>query len=224
VLLGAVVADCVPEFDEDQAEALDRLVKTARPGLTVPRIALRYRLQTDTHGLERSRHRIVAPDIVTGRTRPLLELDRHGRAAPQVIGSIMAAAELPPAGRKIAFRAIDAAIARPGWLPEGLDVVRRFDALPGARPVLPGMPGPASEEDWTGVPTDRRWAMEVLGIQPGRTFDRDDVQRRFRRLVRLAHPDHGADAAGAGERLSELAEAREVLLVTIASAEERPAG
>jgi hypothetical protein len=160
---------------------------------------------------------------MAGRTRPLLELDRHGRAAPQVIGSIMAAAELPPAGRRIAFRAIDAAVARPGRLPEGLDVVRRYDALPGARPALPGMPV-ASEDDWAGVPTDRRWAMEVLGIQPGRRFDRDDVQRRFRRLVRLAHPDHGAEAAGAGERLSELAEAREVLLATIASAAERPAG
>ena len=35
---------------------------------------------------------------------------------------------------------------------------------------------------------------------------------RFRRLVRLAHPDHGAAGLGAAERLSELAEARTVLL------------
>ena len=27
---------------------------------TVPRISLRYRLQTDVHGLDRSRHRIVS--------------------------------------------------------------------------------------------------------------------------------------------------------------------
>jgi hypothetical protein len=39
-------------------DALDRLVDVARKGtLTVPRIALRYRLQRDTHGLDLSRHR-----------------------------------------------------------------------------------------------------------------------------------------------------------------------
>ena len=43
-------------------------------------------------------------------------------------------------------------------------------------------------------------------------LERTDVQARFRRLVRLAHPDHGAAGLGAAERLSELAEARTVLL------------
>jgi curved DNA-binding protein CbpA len=54
--------------------------------------------------------------------------------------------------------------------------------------------------------------------------ERNDVQRRFRRLVRLAHPDHGAVSAGAAERLAELAEARELLLGLITSAGEQPAG
>ena len=47
VLIGAVVAECVPGLDEEQVDALARLVDVARSGnLTVPRIALRYRLQT----------------------------------------------------------------------------------------------------------------------------------------------------------------------------------
>jgi curved DNA-binding protein CbpA len=60
--------------------------------------------------------------------------------------------------------------------------------------------------------------MEVLGLRAGMAVDRADVQARFRRLVRQAHPDHGGAHVGAAERLAELAEARELLLGTIATA------
>jgi hypothetical protein len=216
VLLGAVVAEHLPDLDAEQAELLPRLVHDARDGLSVPRIALRYRLQTDTHGLDRSRHRIVSE---TGRL--VLELDRHGRPDPQVIGTVMAAASLPPSGRGIAFRAIDAAMRRPGVLPEGLEVRRLLLGIPGAAPTPPGARRRGDWESttvaWAGVPADTRWAMEVLGLKAGSDLDRADVQARFRRLVRLAHPDHGAARAGAAQRLAELAEARTVLLGVIAA-------
>ena len=218
VLVGAVLAECVPGLDEDQADALDRLVNVARRGtLTVPRIALRYRLQRDTHGLDRSRHRITSAAVERGSTRPVLELDLHGRPAPQVIGALMAASQLPSSGRSVAFRFVDAALARPGVLPEGLEVVRRYEGLPGARPPGPGTGTTigVDGDDWAGVPSERRWAMEVLGLHSGHTIERDDVQRRFRRLIRLAHPDHGAASAGAAERMAELSEARELLLTVI---------
>jgi hypothetical protein len=220
VLLGAVVAEHLPGLDEDQADALDRLVQIARRGnLGVPRIALRYRLQRDTHGLDLSRHRITSAAVEHGSMRPLLELDLHGPPAPQVIGAIMAASQLPSSGRDTAFRFIAAAIARPGDLPEGLEVRRRLHGLPGARPPGPGTSttvggGP---DDWAGVPSERRWAMEVLGLHAGHAIERGDVQRRFRRLVRLAHPDHGAESIGAAERMAELAEARELLLAVVAT-------
>lgn len=225
VLVGAVVAECMPGLDEEQTEALARLVDVARRGeLTVPRIALRYRLQRDTHGLDLSRHRITSAAVERGSVRPVLELDLHGRPAPQVIGALMAASQLPPSGRSVAFRFVDAALARPGVLPEGLEVVRRFQGLPGMRP-----PGPGTEtnvgssfgdgaDDWAGVPSERRWAMEVLGLHSGHAIERDDVQKRFRRLVRLAHPDHGAESAGAAERMAELSEARELLLAVVTDA------
>jgi curved DNA-binding protein CbpA len=54
--------------------------------------------------------------------------------------------------------------------------------------------------------------MEVLGFAPDSSLEREDVLRRFRRLVRLAHPDHGAAHGGAAERIVELGEARRVLL------------
>jgi hypothetical protein len=231
-LLGAVIAEHVPGLDEEQLDALHRLVDSARDGLTVPRIALRYRLQTDTHGLDLSRHRITSADVEAGSLRPILELDRHGPPAPQVIGALMAAAALPPSGRRTAFRFVDAALARPGFLPEGLEVRRMYQGLPGLRPYPPGtrapgasVPGgPSPGDEWRGIPSERRWAMEVLGLRSGMLVERDDVQKRFRRLVRLAHPDHGAGSAGAAERIAELADAREVLLGLVDSADARPAG
>jgi hypothetical protein len=234
VLLGAVVAEHVPGLDEEQLDALARLVDDARDGLTVPRIALRYRLQTDTHGLDLSRHRIIDADVsgtFEARTlRPVLELDRHGPPAPQVIAALMAASALPPSGRRVAFRSVDAALARPGFLPEGLDVRRMLHGLPGVRPWAPGERAPSEgagrrdPDDWRGVPSERRWAMEVLGLRSGMAVERDDVQRRFRRLVRLAHPDHGAEDHGAAERIAELTDAREVLLDHVDSADAQPAG
>ena len=66
--------------------------------------------------------------------------------------------------------------------------------------------------------------MEVLGLGASSELDRSDVQSRFRRLVRLAHPDHGAQDLGAAERMAELSEARTVLLDCIASADAESAG
>jgi len=227
VLLGAVIAEHAPGLDEEQFDALSRLVDSARDGLTVPRIALRYRLQTDTHGLDLSRHRIISADVEVGALRPVLELDRHGPPAPQVIAALMAAAALPPSGRRVAFRFVDAAVARPGFLPEGLEVRRMFEGLPGLRPFPPGARAPRAStaaDEWRGVPSERRWAMEVLGLRSGMLVEREDVQRRFRRLVRLAHPDHGAGSAGAAQRIAELADARELLLDLVDSADAQPAG
>ena len=106
-----------------------------------------------------------------------------------------------------------------------------YQGLPGVRPFPPGQRAPgaipgmsAPGDEWRGVPSERRWAMEVLGLRSGMLVERDDVQKRFRRLVRLAHPDHGAGSAGAAERIAELADAREVLLGLVDSADARPAG
>jgi hypothetical protein len=56
------------------------------------------------------------------------------------------------------------------------------------------------------------WALGVLGFADGVVPARRDVQRRFRDLVRAAHPDAGAEAAGAAQRIADLAEARDILL------------
>ncbi len=204
VLLGAVVAEHLDFLDDEQLELLPRLVHDASAGLAVPRIALRYRLQTDTHGLDRSRHRIGSEIGVAGSTMLVLEIDRHGAPAPQIIGAVMAAAALPTSPRRVALRAVEAATARPE-LPEGLIVRRLLEGVPGLQPFAPRAADPHGVEAdrWRAVPAERRWAMEVLGLRPGMALERRDIQARFRRLVRQAHPDHGAARSGAAERLAE---------------------
>ena len=59
------------------------------------------------------------------------------------------------------------------------------------------------------------WALGVLGFDAGRADDRPgkgEVRRRFRDQLRRAHPDHGAEADGAAQRIADLAEARRILL------------
>ena len=76
-LLAAVVATNLPAVDDDERELLTRLVEDARGGLSIPRIALRHRLQRDVHGLDRSRHRLLGED-----GQLVLELDVARRADP----------------------------------------------------------------------------------------------------------------------------------------------
>ena len=205
-LLAAVVATNVGGLTEEQAEGLDGFLREARSGLAVPRRALRFRLQTDTEGLARSRHRICRE-----RGGLVLELDVHALyPAPQLLGAVMAAADLAPYPRQAALAAIERAVRRPGDLPEGVTVRYRTEALARPRPVT----SPRATDLWRGMPLERRWAMEVLGFGPAAAPGRDEVLRRFRRLVRLAHPDHGGAHRGAAERIVELAEARRVLLGT----------
>jgi hypothetical protein len=213
LLLACVAATTAAGLDEEQAEALGPLLRDARQGLAVPRRALRFRLQLDTEGLALSRHRLL------GEGHGLVvELDVHGNhPVPQLLGTVMAAAAMASYPRQMCLRAIGAAIERPGVLPEGITTRwvteaphRPFDV--GRRPAAAGSAKGRPAELWWGVPADLRWAMEVFGFAPGVPPERDEILRRFRRLVRLAHPDHGAAVGGAAERIVELGEARRVLL------------
>ena len=46
------------------------------------------------------------------------------------------------------------------------------------------------------------------GIGPSK----GDIQRRYRKLLIEAHPDHGAETDGAAQRIADLSEARRILL------------
>ena len=213
LLLACVAATTVSGLDEAQAEALGPLLREARQGLSVPRRALRFRLQLDTEGLALSRHRLL------GEGQGLVvELDVHGsHPVPQLLGVVMAAAAMAPYPRQLCLRAVASAVERPGVLPEGI-ITRLVTDAPqrpfdfSARPAAAAPRNARAADLWWGVPADLRWAMEVFGFAPGVPPEREEILRRFRRLVRLAHPDHGAAHGGAAERIVELGEARRVLL------------
>lgn len=213
-LLAAVVAEHAPALDDDQREEIPRvLFDVGRHGIRVPTIVLRHRLQTDRHGLDRSRHRLLGEDGLL-----VVELDVHGAAVPQVLGAILAAGSMGSSVRRKAVRAVEAGLAQPGVIPEPFVVRRLLAGIPIPAPPPAGVGSiadagsPIDVGQWVGIPAERRWALEVLGIRPDATLDRRDVQRRFRRLLRLAHPDHGASTDGAAERIAELSEARTLLL------------
>jgi hypothetical protein len=214
-LLAAVAATNLPAIDDDERELLTRLLNDAKRGLTIPRIALRHRLQHDVHGLDRSRHRVLGEG-----GRIVVELDVHGSPTPQVLGAVMGAASLPPAPRAIALESLRRVVRGTGpGLTEDIEVRYVVDGdwnqvrppLASAGDWVPG--APAEERQWVGIGADQRWAMEVLGLRAGMEIERDDVNQRFRRLLRVAHPDSGGSSAGAAARIAELTEARTILLV-----------
>jgi hypothetical protein len=210
LLLGCVVAANIEGIDDEQRSALDGLLREARHGLVLPKRALRFRLQTDLEGLAQSRHRLLGAD--GGLT---VELDVHGAfPPPQVLGAVMAAAAMAAYPRRAAFRAIDQAVQMPGLMPEGVRVTYLTDMRAGPRPSAAGarVNGRVHVDPWRGVSAERRWAMEVFGFGADVSPPRDEVLRRFRRLVRLAHPDHGGVKAMAAARIGELGEARRLLL------------
>jgi hypothetical protein len=210
VLLGSVVAATVDGLLEEQLQALPAFLAEARTGeITIPGRRLRFRLQTDIHGLARSRHRLFGEDH-----RLVCELDLHSQyPAPQCIAAIWAASQLPTRPRDLCLRAIERSIGAPGVHPPELEVRIRTEIPASHIPFGPDVETPVA--DWSGIEGDLRWAMEVLGYGPSDQPDRDDVQRRFRRLLRLAHPDHGGEADAAADRIDELGEARRTLLAVL---------
>lgn len=207
-LIEGVAAEAAPSLFDDDRDALVPLLRAARAGeLSIPRIALRHRLQRDVHGLARSRHRIVTES----NGSLTLELDVHGPALPQLLATLLAVSELPGRARVAAADALDRGVTRPGQRPAGYALRLRTEGEI-AKWTEPGVAAATVDDPWREIGTERRWALEVLGLVDPTRPDAAEVHRRFRRLLREAHPDHGAMHAGAAERIDMLREARSILL------------
>ncbi len=169
------------------------LVSLLELGRRISQPRLRHRFQTDVVGLDRSRHRLLS----VGRAVEL-ELDDHAHDLPQVLGAVYAAASLPIRGRPSAFRLIWRALR---W--EGGNDAALIAYLNG---------------DTVGVARRHRsfdWALDVLGFAPGAVPPPPEILGRFRTLVRGVHPDHGAPVDDAGRLVSDLAEAKRILLAAL---------
>ena len=190
LLLGGIVAAHVGDIDVDLVDELDRLLRDLEAGRRIPQPRLRHRFQDDRHGLARSRHRLHgAGDAVE------FEFEGEGSAASQVLGAVYAAARFDLPTRRVVF-----------------DVLRRGVRWRG--PVGPAMVRHLSDGRLTAraLADPSAWALDVLGFAAGSSPARSDVQRRFRSLLRAAHPDHGGVHEGAADRIADLAEARRILL------------
>lgn len=193
ILLGGIVAAFIPGLDPDLHPDLERLTLELEAGRRIAQPRLRYRYQVDRIGLTRSRHRLLA-------VGERMELDLDDRATPgqYILGAVYAAGQLPFPARAAVMEAVRRGMHWRGTVGPAL-----ISVLSGAR-------------TWRAEAFDDplRWALGILDLTTdgnGGRPSRLEVQRRFRQLLRQAHPDHGAAPAGAAERIAELAEARRIL-------------
>ncbi len=198
ILLGGIAAAHVGQLDPDLRPDLHALIDHVEYGRRIPQPRLRYRFQTDRIGLTKSRLRLVGDGEA-------MQFDFDQKAAPAqyLLGAVYAGAALPFTERRAVLEAVRKGLRWRGPLDAGLI------ALLGGR-TGPGAWSPEAFEDPV------RWALDVLGFVNGSggAIDRKRIQQRFREAARDAHPDHGGATAGAAERLSDLAEARRILLST----------
>ena len=194
VLVAGVVGRYTDGLDEDARDDLSLLIGQIDRGERIRQPRLRHRLQSDRVGLTRSRHRLVRLDD----GRAAFEFStRGGSAAQYVLGALYA-------------------VQRWAKVPRGevLGVTRRALGWPGGsdEELLRFLDGDGHNIAPPPVPASRTWALGVLGLESLDGLAAADVQRCFRRLVATAHPDSGGPDGEAGERISDLVEARRILL------------
>ena len=195
ILLAGIVAAGVSalEDDEETLDRLDTLLEDLQGGRRVVQPRCFYRFQVDVHGLDRSHHRLVGDG-----DRLHLDIDGHGAVLPQVLAAVYAAGRLSYAVRGQVFRLLRRATRWTGGIDDRLIAFLVGDEAGTLRRRL--------------LPNDERLALSVLGFPAGAEPGRSDIQKRFRQLIRDAHPDHGAESEGAGQRILELTEAKRILL------------
>lgn len=193
LLLGGLIAAFIPEVEPDLLGELDRLMRQVEAGQRIPQPRLRHRLQDDRIGLNKYRHQLIG----TGEELRF-ELDDRGSPEPHVLAAVYAAGRLATDVRPAVFVAMRRALLWRGELGPAF-----VEHLSDSRHTA----------DWStlGGRDPLVWALGVLGLTSG-TVERSVVQTRFRQLLRDAHPDHGGASQDAAERISELTEARRILL------------
>lgn len=197
LLLSAIVARSAPLVEGDLREGLVHLIEDLDRGARIPQPRVRHRFQVDQIGLSRSTHRLIAE----GNTLSFDFDDESGRPVQQAIGAIYAVGSLPVEARSVVFDSIRNALV---W---GRPVDAGFiqATMGGDRASL------ADLRSWNDPVS---WALEIFDFEGSADEQpsKRTIQRRFRSLLRDAHPDHGAETVGAADRIAELNEARRILL------------
>ena len=204
ILLGGVIAQHVGSIDPEMLPDLRHLTRELEDGRRIAQPRLRHRLQVDTVGLSASCHRLVGDGELLA-----FEFDEKGAPEQQVLGAVYAAGQLDLASRRSVMATLRRSI---DWVgPVGGDLIAALAG--GRRGVALGR---------LALENPTAWALDRLGFSgvdappPGVRPDAREVQRRYRELLRSAHPDHGADADGAAARIAELGEAKRILTRPVA--------
>lgn len=192
LLLGGVVAVGAEELEAEDYDALLLLMSQLEHGRRIVQPRIRNRFQTDQHGLARTVGRLIGD----GEN---LEFDFDGNASPlqMALAATYAAGQAPVTLRPRVFEVLRKGLRWRG--PIGPSLITHLSGRHGA-PTLSA----AAYLD------PEQWALDLFGLAD--TASKRDIQRRFRRLVRDAHPDHGAETEGAAQRIAELTEARRILI------------
>jgi hypothetical protein len=202
ILLGGIVAANIAGLDPELFDDLDVLTHQLQDGRRIPQPRLRHRFQTDRVGLTRSVHRLV------GSGEDLdFDVEEKAHPAQSVLAAVYAAGRLDWHARAVVMDVIRKAMRWSGAIDHtlvahlsGLDRGRRWDPRAFGDPVT--------------------WALDILGLDGVTVPDtrplpeRALVLRRFRDLLRDAHPDHGGATDEAAQRIADLTEARRILLAS----------
>jgi hypothetical protein len=196
VLLGGIVAANLPELDPEFLPGLWDLVDDLEAGGRIAQPRLRYRFQRDTVGLDRSTH------TLTGEGEHVwFDLDTHAMPEVNALGAIYAAADLA--------KGVDTSSSH---VYRVLRKAMRWEHALGPDFVAHLLGDDAAFSRWRALPTDVRWALKLLGFGPNDHPDKSLIQTRFRDAVWESHPDRGGDPDLASQRMTELTQARRLLL------------
>lgn len=195
VLLAGIVARFLPDVDADFHDDYLRLLHQLQRGERISQPRLRHRLQQDIVGLLRSVHRLERKE---GKLSFRFQVNR-GRPEQYVLAAAYAAGELAYSDR-----------------PAVMDLMRKAEKWRG--PIdglliahLTGRSDAFTSD--SGFADPFAWALDQLGFDTAAAGhpDREEVQQRFRELLRTAHPDTGGHSDEAAQRIADLTEARRIL-------------
>jgi hypothetical protein len=201
ILLGGIAAAFVHEIDPDLQPDLMRLTVQVEEGRRIPQPRLRYRFQTDRVGLLRARFRL------TGEGEDVdFDFDDRVTPAQALLGAVYGAGRLEAPVRHVVMSTIRRGLRWAG--PIGPDLIASLVGFGHTPHSMTAFEDPVA------------WALATLGIVSsngngktnGHRPSRVEIQRRFRTLLREAHPDHGGVADDAAQRIADLSEARRILL------------
>lgn len=198
LLLGAVLARFSADLDGDLRSDMQTLMSEIERGQRIGQPRLRHRLQHDRVGLTRSQHRLVV-----GEDGLRFEMETSkGLPAQSALAAVYACGQVPIEHRSAV-----------------MDVLRR--GLEWVGPVGPGLIEHLVGRDvamrfrsgaYSSASDPMIWALGILELDSADDVAPKDIQKSYRRLLRNAHPDHGAGEDEAADRIAELSKAREILL------------